>query len=144
MPNRPIRHVIGKRKLITATDQMSVKEAARLMRQANVGAILVLRKDQVAGIFTERDAVSRVLAEGLDPAHTKLERVMTAHPLTITPDKPFAHALLMMREGGFRHIPVVESGRPVGVVSVRDALGSELRELEIDLRQRESLADNLG
>lgn len=144
MPNRPIERLIANRKLVTATEHSTVAEAARLMKGAKVGAVLVLRKDQLVGIFTERDAISRVLAEGLDPAHTKLSRVMTHCPITIAADKPFAHALILMREHGFRHVPVVEGGRPVGVVSVRDALGAELEELESDIRQREHIAEILG
>ena len=106
--------------------------------------MLVLKKGHIAGIFTERDAIVRVLADGLDPAHTKLSRVMTKDPFTITADKPFAHALILMRERGFRHVPVVEGGRPVGMVSIRDALGIELEELEADLLQRERVAEILA
>lgn len=141
---RPIRRMIENRKLVTATEQTTVTEAAKLMKEAKVGAVLVVKKDHVAGIFTERDAIARVLAEGLDPAQTKLARVMTPKPLTIESDKPFAHALIMMREHGFRHVPVVDHGRPVGVVSVRDALAAEMLELESDLRQREHIAEILG
>ena len=144
MPSRSIRRLIENRKLVSATEQTTVTEAAKLMKTAKVGAVLVLKKDQLAGIFTERDAISRVVAEGLDPAHTKLARVMTHDPYTIELDKPFAHALILMREHGFRHVPVVDQGRPVGVVSVRDALGAEMQELEADIRQREHIANILG
>jgi CBS domain-containing protein len=61
---------------------------------------------------------------------------MTAQPQTIHPDEPFVHALRMMHEGKFRHLPVVEFDRPVGVVSVRDALDDDLYELRINLEQR--------
>ena len=144
MPSRSIRRLIENRKLVTATEQTTVTEAAKLMKSAKVGAVLVVKKDHIAGIFTERDAISRVVAEGLDPAHTKLAHVMTHDPFTIEPDKPFAHALILMREHGFRHVPVVDQGRPVGVVSVRDALGVEIQELEADIRQREHIANILG
>ena len=144
MPTRSIRRLIENRQLVTATEQTTVAEAARIMKAAKVGAVLVIRKDHVAGIFTERDAISRVMAEGLDPAHTRLVNVMTHDPLTIEPDKPFSHALIMMREKGFRHVPVVDHGKPIGVVSVRDALGAELQELENDIRQREHIANILG
>ena len=66
---------------------------------------------------------------------------MTAKPQTIAPDKAVGHALLMMYEGGFRHVPVVERGKPVGMVSARDALGPELEEFQSELLQREHLRE---
>ena len=69
---------------------------------------------------------------------------MTAHPQTIGPDKPFGHALLMMYESGFRHVPVVEHGKPIGMVSARDALGPELQEFESELERRQHIGEILG
>jgi len=142
--NRPIRQIIDRRRIIKATEHTTVAEAARLMKEARVGAILVVRKDHLVGIFTERDALTRVVAEDRDPAHTRLADVMTPNPRALSPDKPFGHALIMMHEQGFRHVPVVEHGRPVGVVSMRDALPPELDELQHDLADREHIAEILG
>ena len=144
MYQRPIREMIGNHKLVTAEEHTSVVEAARLMNAGHVGAILVLRKERLIGIFTERDALTRVLALGRDPLHTKLSQVMTMKPDTIAPDKPFGHALIRMYEHGYRHMPVVENGKPVGVVSMRDARPPELDELETDLKDREHIAEILG
>ena len=144
MPHRPIRDLIGRKKLVCASESTTVTEAARLMGEARVGAILVVRKDKLVGIFTERDALTRVLAAGRDPKHTKLAQVMTPHPDTMPADKPFGHALIMMYERGYRHMPVVENGRPVGVVSMRDAQPPELNELQSDLENREHIAEILG
>jgi CBS domain-containing protein len=144
MPNRPIRQILSRRKLVTATETTTVSEAARLMDEAGVGSILVLRREKLVGIFTERDALSRVLAVGLDPLHTQLSQVMTAKPDSMSPDKPFGHALIAMYEHGYRHMPVVENGRPVGVVSMRDARPPELNELEHDLEDRRHIAEILG
>jgi CBS domain-containing protein len=144
VPYRPIRHILSRRTLVTAAESTTVAEAARLMNDAGVGAILVLRREKLVGIFTERDALSRVLAAGLDPVHTKLSQVMTAKPDTIAPDKPFGHALIAMYEHGYRHMPVVENGRPVGVVSMRDARPPELDDLEHDLEDRRHIAEILG
>ena len=69
---------------------------------------------------------------------------MTPHPQTIAPDQPFGHALHMMYEGGFRHVPVVENGTPVGIVSSRDALGPELGEFVAELGDRERIGEILG
>ena len=144
MPTRPIREIIRRHKLVTASESTTVAEAARLMNAARVGAILVLRKERLVGIFTERDALTRVLAVGRDPVHTKLSQVMTAKPDSMPPDKPFGHALIAMHEHGYRHMPIVENGRPVGVVSMRDAGPPELYELETDLKDREHIAEILG
>ena len=109
------------------------------MKQQNIGALLVLDSSRLIGIFTERDALFRVLAAGRDPNATRLGDVMTAQPQTIGPDEPFLHALRVMHEGKFRHLPVVEFGRPLGMVSVRDALDDDLYELRLDLAQRQEM-----
>ena len=145
MPQRPIRSVIAKQKILTATAEVTVADAARLMKKKSVGAVMVVKDNgRLAGIFTERDAVFRVLAEGRDPKTTRLSDVMTPQPQTITPEKPFGHALLMMYESGFRHVPVVEDGKPVGMVSARDALGPELQEFESELQRRTRIGEILG
>jgi CBS domain-containing protein len=102
---------------------------------------MVVEHGHLAGIFTERDAVFRVLAESRDPEKTHVADVMTTKPKTIGPDKAVGHALLMMYEGGFRHVPVVEHGKPLGMISARDALGPELQEFEGDLLQREHIGE---
>ena len=145
MPQRPIRNVIAKQKILTATAEITVVDAARLMKKKSVGAVMVVKDNgRLAGIFTERDAVFRVLAEGRDPKTTRLSDVMTPEPQTITPEKPFGHALLMMYESGFRHVPVVENGKPVGMVSARDVLGPELQEFESELQRRTRIGEILG
>jgi CBS domain-containing protein len=136
--------MLSRNKLVIAHEATTVAEAARLMSEARVGAILVVRRDKLVGIFTERDALTRVLAVGLDPGHTRLSQVMTAKPDTMSPEKPFGHALIAMYEHGYRHMPVVENGRPVGVVSMRDARPPELDELEHDLEDRRHIAEILG
>ena len=114
------------------------------MNERNVSSVLVVDAGRLIGIFTERDAVSRVLAEGRDANATRLSDVMTRHPKTIDPDKPVGHALLMMYEGGFRHVPVVKDGHPVGLISARDALGPELQEFETELERRKRIGEILG
>lgn len=140
MPYRTLRNLVEQQKVLTtATVKTTVSEAARLMRETQVGALLIVNHGQVVGIFTERDALFRVLAERLDPEVTTMSAVMTPDPLTVHPDKPFVHALHLMHENGFRHVLVAENGRPLGVVSARDALGQEAAEFETTLRQREHL-----
>jgi CBS domain-containing protein len=145
MPQRPIREVIKRQKTLTAVAKTTVLEASRMMKKTKVGAVMVVdEKGRLTGIFTERDAVFRVLAEARDPARTHLADVMTAHPQTIASDKPFGYALLMMYENGFRHVPVVDDGRPVGMVSARDVLGPELEEFQSELQRRQRIGEILG
>ena len=143
MPTRKIREVIKNQSILTAPADLSVREAARRMAAAKVGAIMITDDGKLAGIFTERDCLVRILASGLDPEKTSLSQVMTAKVITATPDIPLGHALHIMYEGGFRHVPIVEDGRPVGMVSARDALGPELVAFEGELQQRETITELL-
>ena len=145
MPQRPIRSIIARQKLLTAPFSTTVAEAARLMKERHVSAILVVDGEKkLTGIFTERDALFRVIAEGRSPKTTPIAEAMTSNPQTIDPDRPFAQALIMMHEGGFRHMPVVRNGRPLGMVSARDALGLEWKEFELELERREQIGVSLG
>jgi CBS domain-containing protein len=136
MPIRPLRTILAGQTPITVPKTATVVEAARVMKQRVIGALLVVEGPLLIGIFTERDALFRVLAEGRDPAVTALADVMTPHPQTIHPDEPFLRALRIMHKGGFRHLPVVEHERPLGIVSVRDALDDDFYELRLDLAHR--------
>jgi CBS domain-containing protein len=144
MPQRAIGTVIARRKTVTAPPTMSVLDAARQMKEHAVGSVMVVEHGRLVGIFTERDALCRVMAEGRDARTVTLADVMTAHPQTVDAGKPVGYALLMMYEGGFRHVPVVEAGRPVGMISARDALGPELQEFEGELERRRRIGEVLG
>lgn len=139
MLSLPIRSVLEPRRLVTAPPGASVTEAARLMTEGGVGAVLVVEGDRLVGIFTERDAVYRVIAAGRDPSRTALAEVMTRDPVTVAPDETFGYALLLMHEHGFRHAPVVEDGRPIGVVSARHALDPELEEFVAEAERRRAI-----
>jgi len=138
---RSLRSIVGTGTPVTATRATTVLEAALLMKKTGKGALLVVEGTRLVGIFTERDALFRVIAGGRDPATTRMADVMTAHPQTIQADEPFLHAMRVMHKGGFRHLPVVEDGRPLGVVSARDALDDDMYELRVDLSQREDMRD---
>jgi CBS domain-containing protein len=144
MLNRPVRMVIKGQKILTCAARTTVIEAACLMEQHQIGAIMIVENGGLVGIFTERDALYRVTAKRLDAQTTRLAEVMTRNPQTIHPDKPFGHALHYMYEGGFRHVPVVENGRPVGMVSARDALGPELEDFVYELRRRDQIEQVLA
>ena len=144
MPSRQISTIIKNQKPVTISPDCSVTEAAKHMHEARVGALLVVRNNHLLGIFTERDALFRVLAAGRDPQRTLVADVMTTDPQTVSANRPLGHALYMMREGGYRHVPVMENGLPVGMVSARDALGPELKEFEERMEDLEHLSDVIG
>lgn len=144
MPNRPVRQLVKNQRILTAAATLSVTEAAAAMRDAKVGAIMVVNGPRLVGIFTERDALYRVLAAGKDPRRTTLADVMTVNPATIEADLPFGQALHIMYERRFRHVPVVEDGQLVGMVSARDALGPEMEQVKAELLEREHITEILG
>ena len=137
MFDRPVRSVMRRRNTVTAPPGTTVQKAAMLMAERNVGAVLVVDGDALVGIFTERDVVVRVVARGLDPATTAVSDVMTAQPHTTGPDVPFGSALAVMHEKGFRHLPVIENGKPVGIVSARSAMDPEMEDFTAEARRRE-------
>jgi CBS domain-containing protein len=136
MSLRSLRSIVANQPPAVAEKSVTVLEAAVLMKRQGKGALLVVEGSRLSGIFTERDALFRVIAAGRDPATTKLADVMTPQPQTMHPDEPFVKALRIMHKRGFRHLPVVEHGRPLGIVSARDALDDDLYELRVDLAQR--------
>jgi len=125
--------------MLTAPPEMTVGEAAKLMADKNVGAVMVVDRERLVGIFTERDAVFRVIARGLDTRSTLLGEVMTSAPKTVDPEDTFGFALMMMHENGFRHVPVIENGKPVGIVSARNALDPEMEEFVPEAQRREHI-----
>ena len=137
MFNLPIRSVMERKKFITAAPDATVSQAARLMASRNTGAVLIVENEQLIGSFTERDVVFRVIAPGLDPQQTHLKEVMTANPKTLGPTQSYGHALVIMQENGFRHVPVVENGRAIGIISSRNAMDPDLEEFVADQRRRE-------
>ncbi len=141
---RTVRSVIEGKELLSAPASTCVCDAARLMKQRKVGAILVLEDGKLAGIFTERDALFRVVADGRDPTTTTLAAVMTRDPRCIHPDKPFAAAISMMHDGQFRRVPVVENDRPIGMVGASDAMGPELENFMFNLIVADQAGDVLA
>ena len=117
-----------KRTMLKAPPRTLVSQATKLMEKRNVGAVLVVESDRLVGIFTERDVTFRVVAHDLDPRTTRLRDVMTPDPQTVDPSQPFGYALLTMHERGFRHLPVIEGGKIIGIVSSRSAMDPDLED----------------
>ena len=144
MRDRAIAELIKDRGFVGVGTGITVADCAQRMKAANAGAVLVVEKDRLLGILTERDILVRVVAAHQDPNTTLVADVMTPDPQTISPDKPFDHALHIMYERGFRHLPVIADGRPVGMVCASDALGPELEGFKSELTMREKIAEALG
>jgi CBS domain-containing protein len=137
---RHLSDVIRNQKPLTLPPTATVKEACQCMSERHVGAVLVTEKHgRLMGIFTGRDAVYRVLAAGKSAAKTKLKDVMTAAPTTMPPDKTVIEALRLMWDGGFRHVPVTEDDKVLGIVSRGDSKGLEQSRLEEERELWESL-----
>jgi len=131
MQQRPMQDVIIRRQPVTLPPEATVQQACQAMRQHRIGAVLVTDPGRrLLGIFTGRDAICRMLAEGRDPASTALAAVMTPRPTCMPPDARAIEALRLMRDGGFRHVPVVDGERLLGVVSRGDFHGDEQSRLE--------------
>ena len=134
-----VKSVMERKKLLVAPPETTVAKAAKLMAKKNVGAVMVVAEKLLVGIFTERDAVFRVIAAGRDPITTTIGEVMTPDPVTVEPAEIFGRVLLAMHEKGFRHMPVVENGEPIGIVSSRSALDPDMEEFTAATPRRLSL-----
>jgi CBS domain-containing protein len=114
-------------------EQDTVLSAVRVMVHNNIGAVAVCRDGKLTGIFSERDLMKRVVAEGRDARTVTVGEVMTPEVTAIAPDAPVESALVLMKHGGFRHLPITEGRKIIGMVSLRDLLLHEVQEKETDL-----------
>ena len=131
--NRPMLDMIVRRQPVTLPPDTPVRDACRAMRDQRIGAVLVTDPaGRLLGIFTGRDAVCRMLAEGRDPATTPLEQVMTPRPQTLRPDARAIEALRLMQDCGCRHVPVTVGEQLLGIVSRGDFRAAELDRLEAE------------
>jgi len=117
-----ISEIMRDTRVLSVDAEQTVIEAARLMTEFNIGAVPVLRDGNLIGIFSERDLMRRVVAGGRSPAMTKVSEVMTAKPQTISADDDIDECMQLMREAGFRHLPVMEGNKLRGVISLRDIM----------------------
>ena len=117
--------VLRERKMVFVNGRTTVREAAKLMREHDVGAVPIVEAKSLEGILTVNDVTYRVVAEGLDLDETTVGEVMTRNPDTIGSDTTAIEALRLMQDGGYRHLPVVDDGLILGVVSRRDFYGAE-------------------
>lgn len=118
---------------LTVSRDTSVDRAARHMRDDGIGDVIVTDGGTVCGIVTDRDIVVRAIAEGRDPAKTTVGEICSGDLATLSPDAGVEEAVTLMRERALRRLPIIEDGRPVGVVSIGD--------LAIERDEQSALAD---
>ena len=129
-----LRDLVKDRRVYSVDAGRTVLEAARYMMERNVGALPVLRNGELVGILSERDIMNRVVAVGRTPGTTAVSEVMTANPRAVFADESIEDCLFIMREFGFRHLPIVDGRELKGLVSLRDVLMHQAAEIERQTR----------
>jgi len=133
-----LRELVKDRKIYSVEATRTVLEAARFMMEHNIGALPVMRNGELTGILSERDIMNRVVAVGRTPGTTAVSEVMTANPRAVPADETIEECLFIMREFGFRHLPIVDGKDLRGLVSLRDVLMHQTAELERQARKTAS------
>jgi len=134
-----IRQILsGKPDIHSIAPEATVLDALRLMEQKNIGALLVMRGSSLAGIFSERDYARRMILHGRSSKETLVREVMTPDVFVISPETTSGECMVHMTDRHIRHLPVVEGGRVVGVISIGDVVRSVIEDLRFTVRQLES------
>ena len=144
MTSKIVPDIVENQTLFTLPPAATCRNAAKMMEANKISAVLIVADDLLVGIVTERDLTIKVLAASLDPDATRLEAVMTPDPEVLAPDDPPPSALELMRIRGFRHLPIVDDDDIIGIVSIRDLYAATKKQLEEDIRQRESFIFDTG
>ncbi|MEQ8287830.1 CBS domain-containing protein [Thalassospira sp.] len=138
MDTKIVPGVVKEQSIATLNPADSVMDAVNLMSERKIGAVIIVDDNaKLAGIFTERDLVNRVVAKGLDAATVPLSQVMTSDPDTLGPNDTAMSALNLMSARRYRHLPVVDGDKVIGMVSIRDLFNAVKAQLEEDVRERE-------
>jgi CBS domain-containing protein len=131
-----IYDLVKDRRVYSIDADRTVLEAARFMMEHNIGALPVMRNGELVGIFSERDIMNRVVAGARMPGTTKVSEVMTANPKAVSVQETVENCLFLMREFGFRHLPILDGQDLKGLVSLRDILLRVVAEKEADARRK--------
>lgn len=131
---RKLREIMREGFLFAVRKDATVAEACRTMSEKNVGIVVILEADRLVGVFSERDAVRRVIDKGLDPAATTVEQVMTTNLLVASETEDYQTAMRMMDSANIRHLPVVRGSQVVSMISIRDLMRVDMQRLDEELR----------
>ena len=129
-----IRELLSDRPIFQVEADQSVLEVVHYMVDHNIGAVPVLRDGELVGVFSERDLMKRVVAGARSPGSTKVSEVMTPRPHSVTEEDTVENCMFLMREHGFRHLPVVEGKQLKGFLSLRDLLLHNLNQKDSESR----------
>ncbi len=130
-----LKHMVQRLHLISAQPDAKVMDVAVTMSEGRIGAIPIIEGERLVGIFSERDLMTRVVVSGRDAHETRVEEVMTPKVVTAGLDEPVERCLEKMRRAGCRHLPVVQDGRVIAMLSIRDLLKDEIDEQDEEIRQ---------
>lgn len=128
--------------VLSCSPQETVRAAALKMRAQRVGCVVVTEGKKIVGIFTERDILNRIVAEGQDPSSVSVADVMTRNPITVEATDSLNKAFSLLADGRFRHLPVTEKGELVGICSLSD-LAKVLRQVYLDDKYLQYFADHI-
>ncbi len=139
MQQKIVPDIVQRQNIASVTPGDSAFTAAQKMAEVNVAALVIVGDDDaLIGIVTERDVTQRLVAKGLDPNATPVSEIMTANPDTLSPDDSAGDALELMQSRKYRHLPVAEDGKCVGMVSIRDLYAAVKLALEKDIKETEA------
>ncbi len=133
-----VYEIVKDRRVYSIDADSTVLEASRFMMEHSIGALPVLREGEIVGIISERDVMNRVVAAARMPGTTKVAEVMTANPKSISVDETIDNCLFLMREFGFRHLPITDGKQLKGLVSLRDILLRYVSQKESEARRAAS------
>jgi CBS domain-containing protein len=123
-----VGNIVKNREVFTLQRGQNVLEAVKFMVEKGIGAVAVLNGDRLAGIFSERDLMKRVVAKGLDPQNLKIEQVMTSNLVTAHPDESYESCLAKMQSHSIRHLVIASGDQLVDVISLRDLMMIDIKE----------------
>jgi CBS domain-containing protein len=129
-----LRQVVQRLNLVSAQPDARVMDAAVAMSEGRIGAIPVIEGERLVGIFSERDLMTRVVVPGRDAEQTRVEEVMTHKVITSGLDESVDRCLEKMQRAGCRHLPVIQDGRVIAMLSMRDLLRDEIEEQDEEIR----------
>jgi CBS domain-containing protein len=124
-------------RLVSVRPEQSVLEAIKVLAEEDIGAALVMSGDRLAGIFSERDYTRKVILQGRSSNSTRVEEIMTPRVICVSPRTGTRECMQLMSEKQIRHLPVVEEGRPVGMVSIRDIVSDIIADQDFTIEQLE-------
>ena len=137
---RKVSHILETkgRRVVTVPQEAPVLEVIRLMAEHHIGSVLVMRGPDIIGIATERDYARKVVLQGRSSKDTPVRDIMTAEVITVSPADSAEHCMQVVTDGRIRHLPVIEAGQVVGVVSIGDLVKAVIEEQrqELDHLQR--------